>query len=257
MRIKRRINHTGRKKIDRAHIIINLTDHADGTRSFDATFDPSNYKLPGEADVFLEAYYQTSRQRFSCGQVNKFSLPTPEKRKITEISSQHPIYFNLKVVDNSGHTGRLLAMAKQIRPRQEGDDEGREYLINVKTRPLDNVVWTVDFSEYDKPDLILNSGIPQAISKVKNDTYFQSLLLPAVMKDVYTYIFWDADSDYDTGSWQKKWLDLGFSLTGAMPPGLDSEKDEVQEWIDLTIKSFSAKHHLCTHLINAITGGES
>jgi hypothetical protein len=72
----RRINSTGRKKIVREDARIFVRTDSDGVLTFDAVLDLTNYNLPEDACVFVEAYRQTTFMRFPHGTVGAPQPPS-------------------------------------------------------------------------------------------------------------------------------------------------------------------------------------
>ena len=73
----KRINSTGRRKILRGDARIFVRPDPDGVLTFDATIDLTDYGLPDDAHVFVEAYRQTTFMRFPHGTV---AAPQPPAR---------------------------------------------------------------------------------------------------------------------------------------------------------------------------------
>lgn len=254
MRMKRSINHTGRKKILRDMVQIKLHDGAPPT--FTAALNLDKLSLPDSADVYVEAYYAHSMQRFAFGTVGR-AVPSADT-SITEVDQGGRTSFRVKVVDNSGHVGRLLASAEKINPEGEGDDPAREHLITVIQRDLGQTPWGLDLSEdgFTKPILKLNFLIPDAINQIRHNPTFQALILPAVVREVFAFIFWDCNGAADDGSWQSAWLDLGRRVTGREPPDTD-EPGEIREWVDEMLDGFARNHALNDRLVVEMSGDES
>ncbi len=253
MKILRRINHTGRKKIDRSHVEIKLHDHGKGKPpSFSAELELKSLGLPDDADVYVEAYQKETTQRFEFGTVKE--PKQPEYSVIDEIDLGGTPLFRIKVVDNKACFGRLLASTEQIAPEDLSGDANREFLIKVSHCELGAIPWELDLQSdaASKPNLRLNWNIPDAINQVRTNPTFQSLLLPAVIREVFSFIFWDCEYSVEDDSWQTQWLDFGVQLTGSERPGEDST--DQREWTDFVVRSFSDQHSLTDRIIETLSG---
>lgn len=250
MRVKTKLNYTGRKRIQNSMVNINLIFKEPAPPAFDAHLDLKTLSLPSDATIYIEAYRNTSRQRFLCGSVKAFALP--EDRTLTEVDLDGPILFRIKVVDHSGKNGRLLASAERLKALNETDDSGQDYLLKVSKRNLGKTPWKLTFSEDYRPELMFNLFIPDAINLIKTDHLFKGLVLPPVIREVYTHIFLVCGGSFDPDSWQQKWLDFGHQTTGSEPHD-PSDSTAVADWIDDMVETFSDKHALLDNLSARLT----
>ncbi|OPY76626.1 MAG: hypothetical protein A4E63_00013 [Syntrophorhabdus sp. PtaU1.Bin050] len=247
MRVQRRINYTGRKKIDRSMVQITLVKDKGERLSFAASLDLSDLKLKNDAKVFIEPYHLSSRQRFDFGTVD--SIRSPENTTLSEIDADMPVLFDIKVVDTDEAHGLLLAYGK-ARPSNDAVPSDREFLIRVKTMNLQSIPWKICFYEDEKPELILNSQIPAAISQLKENPVFRALLLPAIIHQVYSYIFGVSDGGPGEDSWQQKWIDFGEKLAGQVK----EDPEERLTWIDDVVERFSSLHGLAERVVKMSYG---
>ncbi|MCG8068121.1 MAG: hypothetical protein JAY84_09660, partial [Candidatus Thiodiazotropha taylori] len=110
--MKRRINHTGRQKIDKSNITIRLIDQAPKPLKFTAKLVLEKQELPNNAKVFVEAYHKNTTQRFDFGTVENITPPTDTT--LNEVDPQGTTKFRIMVVDNKQQPGKLLAGAINI-----------------------------------------------------------------------------------------------------------------------------------------------
>src|SRR5262245_44390268 len=128
----RRLNFTGRKRINRAHVRIALQEKPGEPATFEADLgDLKEYKLPTDALVFVEARRQTRWMRFPFGAVGALT-PAPDRR-LTEFDSMDGVLFSVKVTSTSERSGMMLAEAERIPVRFPGEvEESRLPLLPVK-----------------------------------------------------------------------------------------------------------------------------
>src|SRR5258708_2775968 len=111
----RRVNSTGRKKIVRQDARIFVRADSDGVLTFDAVLDLTDYDLPNDATVFVEAYRQTTFMRFPHGTV---AAPQPSHdssaRRLADFASGDGLLFRVKVTSTGERAGVLLAEADRI-----------------------------------------------------------------------------------------------------------------------------------------------
>lgn len=248
MNMQRRINHTGRKRIDKSRVEI-LLEGEPGVQRLAGRVNFQDLDLPAGAAVYIEAYQRYALQRFDCGSVSDFCLPADSR--LTEFDGDLPIQFRVKVVDTAGPEGRLIAAIKGIRASNEQPDaEGRERLLPVISRDMGDVPWRVNFQEDSMPELALNNRIPGCIDRIQHDPSFQALIFPGAVRSVLSWVYWRdlADSDEE---WVTKWLAFAGTMAGEdAPKGDDPAK--VEEWIEDVVTAFGRRHNLCARLVEQI-----
>jgi hypothetical protein len=251
MHIQRRLNYTGRKRINKTDVKIQLVNDGSRAASFLASVDLSRLNLPSDAPVFIEARQKDLMQRFECGTVGDFKLP--QETTLSEVDGSAPVSFWVRVLDPSRTDGRLLAVARSIHPEGDvpGEDEGRDSLLAVKARPLGNIPWTIEFptDEEGIPWLVINSRIPDPIGKVHGNAIVQGYVLPAAVREIFGRIYMDAEI-VGEGTWQDKWLQYGKRLIGQeWPQPHSSATEESIEWIDQVTEMFCEQFHLAERLV--------
>ena len=249
MHFQRRLNFTGRKRINKTDVQVRVVNGGPGAPSFSATVDFSQMKLPQEAPVFIEARQKDLMQRFNCGTVGDFRLP--EDTTLTEVDGSAPLSFWVRVLDPSRSDGRLLAVARSIHP--EGDvpdeDEGRDSLLAVRARPLGSIPWMIEFPTDSEgiPWLVMNNRIPDPIGKIQNNAVIQGYVLPAAIREILGRIYLNAESITE-GSWQEKWLHYCKRISGLEWPQT-SETEDAIAWIEQVTNMFCEQFHLTEKIV--------
>jgi len=219
--------------------------------------------LPGDARVYVEAYQGASTQRYPFGTVDR--IEAPGSPLLDEVDLSGRVLFRVKVVGSDGHVGRLLASCDSIPALDPDDQPGSEPMILVRTADLGEITWKLDMDQGPtiRPTVLLNERIPDAILRIRQDHIFQALILPAVVREVFTFIFWQCEGDVESDdlqgdqgvSWQRRWLDYGQTLTGTDQPNPEAG-DDVREWIEAVAAEFSRRFALRTRLVAASVGNE-
>lgn len=233
----RRLNYTGRTRIEESCVTIAIEAQEDAPPNFSATLDFSGMELPPTAQVIVEAYRGRAAQRFPWGTVEE-----PQSPSDTSLVSipDNPL-FRVKVLapDNSG---KLLALAKRIRPLQE---ERSGSLIWLKEEDLGQEVWRLDFTDAN-PTLLVNSAVQGIREAVLKDGAFQSLVIPEVVRAVLVQalIIDDAEPEDAEGQWGEF---LGFvrGFYSSSPPSPSDEEEEDArdnaklQWINGAVEAFT------------------
>jgi len=237
----KRLNYTARKRLRLTDIRFTVTEGSPS--AFDCTLALTNYKLPTDAEVFVEAYRQTTWMRFSFGTVGE--LRPPSQRYLTEFQTPDAILFRVRVTARAGSDGLLLAEADRIRPVLLGDKQSnRRPLLHV--RPDDSMgarVFCIDFSEDDQPILLINAQVGNW-KDVTRQPAFESLALPQALQEILTRIifveeYFDLD---DEGEWRSDWLRFASQLPGAgSPPVKEDDRQKKDSWISEAVAAFCRK----------------
>ena len=72
----RKFNYTGRKKIKRSNVSIDLLRDGNQHRVFNLNLDLDDLELPSNAHVYIEAYHRSGYQRFDFGTVSERKVPS-------------------------------------------------------------------------------------------------------------------------------------------------------------------------------------
>lgn len=238
----RRFNYTARKRINNKDVSITLDDSTNPV-SFNACFDLAPYALEPAARVFVEVYRGASFMRFDFGTVER--IVPPADRRLSEIEGVRLSRFQVKVVDDD--TGRLLAANATLSPDKPLQNEA-EPLLPLHQTDLGNQIWKLKF-DGEGVELQLNGRIEGIDGIAKNDQGFRSLVFPAVVREVLTYVIFvrkEEEADDDEESPWSKWLKFVSTFYPEKYPGPCTEKEEGREeeffeWIDEAVEAFCSK----------------
>ena len=247
----RKFNYTGRKKISRSGVRIDLIRSSTGVRSFNISFNLQDLLLPDNAHIYVEAYHRTAYQRFDFGTIETRRIP--KNRDLIYFSNRVVPLFRLKVVDKTGSHGRIIASVDKIRPASVDDlPAGSQSLLFVEYEDLGNVIWQLDL-DGDWPVLKLNHQIDEISLIAASDNRFLPLVYPEAFRQILIRILvedqhTDPDCDDD---WPSLWLKLACKLPGMSDPPPIHKADQ-QLWIDRAVGAF-ASHNKLFDLFNQST----
>lgn len=247
--MQRTINHTGRRKIEASELQINLTGQDNEVPEFDVDFSLNREKLPDNASIYIEAYQRNTLQRFNFGKVGE--IKKPENRTLDQLDLSSPALFRIRIVDETEHLGRLVASAERLSPDGDNDEDQRSSLLVVRSRPLGQQTWKVEFDTGGKPELCINSRIPDAIGQLKNNPQFQSLILPGAFRQILMFFLWNDDAD-DEGGVAEEWITFAEQIAYEIPQGNDPL--QLIGWIDDVVERFSDAFELCDILLHRLEG---
>lgn len=240
----RRLNYTGRVKIDRSDVRLS-THERNGGWVFEAGLQLNDYELPADAPVFVEAYRQTTWMRFGFGTVGNLRAPPADQRQLVEFDSPDGVLFRVKVTQaHDEHL--LLAHADRIPLARPEDAVDRESLLPVVPADLGDELWRVSLE--DEPQLLVNKSASPDWRQMAQSPLFVSLVYPAVLRQVLTAVLIDhrcRDID-DESDWCSRWLRFAVGLPGVnpeLPPEKDAE-DAVRIWTDDAVAGFARKLQL-------------
>jgi hypothetical protein len=241
----RTLNYTNRQRIRRQDARITIREEKNGI-VFDAGLTLTDYDLPADGHIFIEAYRQTQYMRFDFGKVGAMRLP--ENCFLRDFDSAEGILFRVKVVTNTEPHGLLLAEADQIRPYKPSDeDESRIPLLPVvPDESLANEIWRLEFD--DQQTLLkvnLELGNWRAVAR---DPGFVALVYPAVFRAILLRILVQEgyrDTD-DMDDWRARWLRFAVALPGVSEPPAENDDAKLDEWIDSAAFAFCRHHNIRT-----------
>lgn len=238
---QRRINSTGRRKINKNHIdIVMLTPAANEPLAATATITTDEWKFPGDARIVLEAYHRNSGMRFDCGTVAKPSVP--DVLKLDELDPSSNVLFRLKVIDGENGSGKMLGAAERIRPGESDNAEGRRSLFPIVCRYMEDELVKVDISDAGAT-LILNSRVPGFTVRILEDPMLAGTLLPQAFREVITHVVNQLVSEGDDeGAWEADWIEFCMNELGMDDPTEMTDEEERTEWIDNVVAGFCRKN---------------
>lgn len=249
------VNFTGRRRISRSHVSIEVFDGE--PRSFDASIDLTGFETSDDAAVVLEATCAGSSvvSRFEWG--TAANLSPPDNRTLTELSGRN-VFFTLKVIDRSEQVGRILGFAENIRPIKGGakTETGRRGILPVEQVDLGDEVWRLEFRSEDV-FLLVNERIPDLADRVRFDPSTYALIYPSIIREVLgRAIEEDIDPEDDDESWAALWMKFAGRLIPEHSSPPVAEAAEVQqEWIDEVVTAFCREHSLRHKLAQAMASG--
>lgn len=247
----KRLNFTGRKRISRDHVQVRLDESEGNGTAFTVVLDLSNYKLPRDARVFVEAYRQTTFARFAWGTVGNRQAPV--ERSLATFGTMNGVLFRVKVVDvqtqQADALPRVLASIDRIQPlRSQENVKQVESLLPIVPADI-REVWRVRFDDGNEPMLEINKSLVPNAGDLSRSAAFLSLVLPEVFRSVLTRILLinEYEDSEDSSSWESSWLRFATkSINTSQCPHLEknnqnelSNRAEIEEWIDSAVDQFT------------------
>lgn len=248
----RRINSTGRKKIKRQDVQFFVQPGEDGVLTFDAKINLHSYRLPADAQVFVEAQRKMTRMRFAHGTVS--SIRPESSKRLTEFAEREGIQFYVKVTA-AENAGMLLAVADQIPVTDDQEQpQNRKALLPPMPADLNQELWQVDLSQPNGPMLLINRRVGDWKAFAASPI-FRSLVYPAAMRQILWHIYKieEVNDLEDTSTWASNWLSFSSSLPGVEQPPLSSNDDEDWgEWISSAVSAFARQHEMLNKAVTYI-----
>lgn len=246
----RSLNYTGRQRITKEEITLQLNQLPDRTGTFDADIQlEKRHSLPENAVVCVEAYRGSSASwmRFPFGTVG--AMKPPVDRRLTDFDGIDGILFRVKVTSSEEkEQGLILAEADALSPRAPGEEEhSRQSILPVQSdTTLEKRVWRLDFK--DKPILLVNSALGEKWDVVR-DPAFMALVMPEVLEAILVRIVHmdkhkEDDQDDESDDWHSQWLRFIRSIPGTTEQPDIKNEDAVDEWIEQVVGAFSRKLHI-------------
>jgi hypothetical protein len=235
--VQRRLNSTGRKRITRDHVSIELTPPLD-TFSFPwatAEVNLNDLGLDPKALVVIEAYFRSSSMRFRCGTVEALSVPRP--MILTDIDRGGAIQFRLLVIawDDSG---RILASAEGLKPLQKSDSPDRQPLLGLRETDIGEELWRVDLNDRNGPMLVVNSRVPGLAARLRAEPLVQGLILPHALREVLRNLPAEGE-DEDDHDWGDDWRKFLAELNIPSEPDDPTDEESREDWVEEAVERFT------------------
>jgi len=249
--MQRTFNYTNRKKITKEQAKFTLVSTGN-VPEFSVIFNLPDDSYPEDALLFVEAYCKETRQRFSFGNASR--IQPPVNLVLDEIDLSAPTQFRVLVVDETGKHGKIIASGEGFKPAGDEDNDNKSSLLPVHARQMGDVVWKIEINTGGKPELCINSKIPDGIGKIKSDPLFQSLVLPAAMREILLQYLWNEDN-YDEDENYERWVAFATLLAGEKPASNDQEA--LSSWVEECVEEFSTRFGMCDLLCGSLGVSES
>jgi len=246
--MKRRLNHTGRKRIEQSCCTITLSEGADGVQSFSAAINLDELSLPGSARVYVEAYVKNSSMRFDLGTVSKMRLGGTYE--LTDLDIGGAVLFRVRVVDESQLVGKILASANRLRPSGDQRSKGRRAILPVRSTDLGSELWKLEIDEDDGPTLCVSNKLPSLKEQVKSDPIYAALILPHVVRLVVTNIVESGESA--EGDWVGDWSEWVQAECGLDLARMRDDEQSAEDAGDEVASLFASRHDLLAKVLTSV-----
>lgn len=248
-RIREVINSTGRLQLWERDVSLTLGEDPPTVRIVRIELPESSDQHPMEdAEVWVEAVQPrtASFDRWRLGTVAAVRGRSPAgQHTLRNFVDSADALFTVKVV---AADGRILVSSDDIRPDNRRAGE-RESLLQVRSRPLGELPWTVDFAADGQTFLIVNSRIPAAETWIESDPIASSLVLPAAVRTILARLL--ADDIFRDGDWGRAWADWAATMSPAEMPSAE-DVDDHEAWIEQTVAAFAEHHRLASRTVAAM-----
>ncbi len=234
--MKRHLNHTRRRALLPEHVAVNLVPATEGIAApgFSLKLNvPESWHLAPHARVYVEPYVRSSSMRFDFGMLGM--LTPPESTTLDEIDAGQ-VLFRVKIVDESGALGLILASADVVRPRDAGEGDSRRSILPLVHRDIGNQIWRVEFTA-EGPAVVLSNRVPGLRERLLGDPLLQGMVFPAAFRQVLTTAF--GEGEWGDEEWSKDWREFCNGL-GISTPEEDVEQtaEELERFVDEAVRAF-------------------
>jgi len=247
--MRRRIRLTGRRQLSRSTVRVILSELAGKTLLTMTITHPEAFKpFPPEARVSLRLIENKRVEIVDLGTVGK--LRTSQQlhtRGLVAPSCQ------LRIAD-PGTKAKGLLLGSTDNWTLRGDDEKNEEnsrgILQFLAADTEPQSWKLEIKESDYPLVRVDKRIKNAALWARNDPMFVSMVLPAVVRQVFDEILRGEYSD--DVAWVMDWLKWADTiLPGQLPPLGEEDKASRLEYLERLLDSFCAKHDLAGKLLDA------
>ena len=248
-RVREIINSTGRLDLKEREVSLTVGENPPTVRIVRIDLpDPSEERPMEDAEVWVEAAQPrtASFDRWRLGTVAAVRGRSPAgQHALSNFREATDALFTVKIIASDG---RILASSGDIRPDDRRAGE-REALLQVRSQPLGELPWTVDFGADGQTYLIVNSRIPAAETWIESDPVASALVLPAALRTILARLL--ADDAFREGDWGRAWADWAATMSPAEMPGSE-DGDDHDAWVEQTVAAFADHHRLASRAVAAM-----
>lgn len=249
--VTRHLNYTQRLEISATVVEIDVRS-VDGapprvvlTKLELPTGDPHPHDEWQSAKVIFEAWRSDvgAYARFDLGRVAEVAHKQSPvlSQHLPGFPSEHGISFRVKVVSGSA---KILAEADRL--KASADARHKDELIRVVPRDLEELPWTVDWTDMDEgPCIHVNKRMYDHQTFLTRDPVTMGLVLPAVLREVLYRVA--VDEEAREAAWGQRWIEFVARVSDAPFPEEHGEAAEVDAWVLAALHGFSRSHLLATH----------
>jgi len=251
-----RINYTGRARILREDVGLRIVAGTPPSLHVER-LDISDFGLPGDARIVLEAQRRTNFMRVECGTVGSPDLSSDAL--LREFDSPEGISFRIKVVGVGDNDGKLLAAADGLRASSDGEPADRLALLPFRPADIGQLLWRLDIDDSGFPSLLINKSMPMGWNEFARQPFFRALVFPEVIRQVAIWVVDKLadiadDPESPAAPWMKFFnVELGHDLLSAEIPTDDSDRgDWASGWAEEVAETFSRKHRFLESVIGML-----
>jgi hypothetical protein len=246
----RRINHTGRKRIGRSQVRVEVDDRTQpATFAAHLALDPKNY--PGDAKVVVEAYRGSGGHWSAYDWGRVAALRKPATATLAGFETVDGLLFRVRVV-STREPHKIVAEADQLPFVRIGEEPTtHKWLIDVKSADLGDLVWEVDL-DAEPPLLLINKALGNW-KAVTHDRTFRALVLPEVFRSILVELLlvqqWSEDAESE--DWRARWLRFSRKLApGFSEPLVEEERREfIEAAVAALARQLRAREEFARHLL--------
>jgi hypothetical protein len=170
----------------------------------------------------------------------------PGDTSLTDIDAGAPVLFDVKIVDETGEVGKILASARHLHPIDTSSgDNNRSSILPVETRDLGELVWELEMESGARPRLVLNSRISNVVLRLKTDPLLQGAVLPQAIAQILSQVLDPQGDGADEEEWVSDWKTWFADTTG-----LEAEEQEDEElrrpMVAAACKAFASQQRFAT-----------
>jgi hypothetical protein len=250
--MSRRFNYTGRKRLTRDHFRIRLIEAERGPPSFSAdVMIPQGIKLDPFARIYIEAYVGTSSMRFDFGTIAAVSAP-PEC-VLTDVDANTPVLFRVRVVDEQGSVGRILASANGIRPEGDAAGKNRKSLLPLRGIDLGEEIWKLQLDKDAGPTLAVNNRIPGLADRMPSDPILMGAVYPEVVRQIAQQIFSPEGGIDEEAEWARDWRNwMAQLLNREIDPSEHADFESLEVLANDLAGAFAERNRFALKVVQAL-----
>jgi len=255
MPTKRTFNFTGRKRIPRNKVSINLLEKEGVPKSFDIEkLELKEKNYPRSAKVAVEVRYGRWFKYCDVGTVQNIKFDSVYS--LEEFPDSANPHFRVKIVNSGDEHGKILGLARRIHPtildtEVEGENP-RNSILNVYwDSGMNERIWKLDL-DGSEATLNINKKLQRFGDAVSEFPGFATLVIPEVLESVFKKLLIEEERHIDEikeSEWSE-WLKFALSIQTSSPPEYkgqtlkSADRNNRERWISRLVQEFTSQNGL-------------
>ena len=212
--------------------------------------------FPARSLIKIRFFENKASETISLGTKAELSVPDKKIEATLKNRFSRPS-CQLRVVETEQERKGLLLGSTPSWTIDSTDDASEERIntgiLKFAIKSVKPCTWILECPQNDYPTIYLDKDIPNAKGWAYSNFMFLSLVLPTVIRDIFSRIL--ETEEYSEVKWMLEWLSWQESIRPVLPGDsvpFHGSRQERKAWIDNIVEAFMQKHQIHSKFIGSL-----